>query len=243
MRSLIALTVFLALIGAQKIVSAAIVSYGNTPTEIASYEALPASDAYYYGIQPMPGDTKGQMKTGFDVAIHKYSDPYYSELISVRDVSDPKGGNAGFDRKASTEEGAVCFGANTMHAVEMCFNSVDMITAMSFVMMGHDNNDDWIRVTAYLDDGSFVSLLQNAPKHEDTFYGFSTDTGYFTKVLFEMTSADGTEHNRNGGFDLCGELRDNGTPTATPEPATLLIFGIGLAGIPIYRRRFFHSVQ
>ena len=75
--------------------------------------------------------------------------------------------------------------------------------------------------------GSFNPYLQSPPR------SFSNIPRYFKSNAKHFSRGSG--HYRSAtGYDTY--TSPDTTPTQTPEPATLLLFGAGLAGVGIYRR-------
>ena len=87
-------------------------------------------------------------------------------------------------------------------------------------------------VTATTSDGqTLTQLVSSNDFNTFSFVGFTSSPGTFITSVVIATTA--------GSTPLIDNLSFNGTaaPTATPEPATMILFGTGLAGMASYARK------
>ncbi len=171
--------------------------------------------------------------------------------VMLDEVTGQNNGNSGFKGVGVRGDGSLTFSHNTSLLTNLSFSMEDIgsliggafIDSFYFDLGEHDNNHEGITVTAKDRFGNeYVMTGGEAGFDKDLFFGFVFDEeagtdNWFTH--FELT-VDGAKN--NGGFkDVTvgfGYTEPPPTaPAATPEPATMLIFGVAAGGLPFVLRR------
>jgi PEP-CTERM motif len=116
--------------------------------------------------------------------------------------------------------------------------AVDLTTGNAF--------DSFIELTTLIPGNTYIAVLSqadnfaNGPTYADGFH--EQGNGNFTPGLFgcgAIAFCDATPAARNGTYavDFIGVGSASDLANATPEPGTLFVFGSGIAGLGLLRRR------
>ena len=144
------------------------------------------------------------------------------------------GGGAGFSLSHNTAHmGTLTFGLSLANLVANNF-----IDSFYVAVAPHDASNGYkLGVTAVASDGT--SLYQEMNYQSGGFFGFTLEDGYFTEIIVSVLGGK-----PNGGFDGLAVGFGNGIVTpppsadaSVPEPATLAVMGLGLAGLAVARRK------
>jgi len=224
--------------------SGKITSYGTNDYE-AYFEVAEHSD-WVFGSFKQSGKGNDKDTHSFVVA-NEATGQWVSGTLSV--IAN---GNSGFNYTPAGGEGYVSLSHNVARVTSMSFNDIvgNFVNSFYFTLAAHDNsNDSYIWVTAKDSNGNTETFSQKASY--GMFYGFTVDEGYFTEFNITVANAKGQSKNNGGYVNLFVGLGDSGkdhivppndpdaggSSVVTPEPATLLIFGLGLTGAFLARRR------
>ena len=156
-------------------------------------------------------------------------------------------GNSGFHTITVNESGSVSLRHNTSIHTSLAFNFTDIgnltgdfIDSFFFHISPHDNSNDLqleIKAKAMI-NGELVT--ETLYQQGGGFFGYTLDYGYFTEFVISVDYGK-----NNGGYvGLIVGLGDGGKndfvesePSAVPAPTTLVILGLGLAGLGLVRAR------
>lgn len=142
---------------------------------------------------------------------------YYEFLL---DINQNKGGNSEF---------------LSLDQLQIYFSTTGSLTTTTLSGLGtkiYDLDfgaDNWVKLNAELSSGSGVGDMR-------FLLPTSLASSYSSDTYLYMYSQFGTNNASNDGFEEWGE-RGDGSTTTTPEPATMALMGMGLAGLLGFRRK------